>query len=117
MAARTQGQRAAGVFEFERQDGQEFVVDLLLSVDLADAATSDDLHDTVDYGALAAETLAIVQGPPFALVEAVAEQIAQLCLGRRRVAAVEVTVHKPQAPVDVVFDDIAVTVRRARTDR
>ncbi len=91
-------------------------MDILLTVDLTDAAGSDDLRDTVDYGALAKDTLALVQGAPVALLETLAERISQLCLAKARVVTAEVTVHKPQAPVAAAFDDIAVVVRRGRAD-
>ena len=104
-----------GVFEHERRDGQDFVVDLVVWLDLRAAAASDDLADTVDYGALARRAAAIVGGEPCDLVEAVAGRIADDVLSDGRVRAVEVTVHKPQAPVGVQLDDIAVTIHRSRT--
>ena len=103
-----------GVFEHERRDGQDFVLDLVLDVDLAPAGASDDLADTVDYGALAEGAAAVVAGPPRRLIEAVAGEVAQRVLADARVAAVEVTLHKPQAPITVPFDDVAVVVRRER---
>lgn len=103
-----------GVFDHERRDGQDFVLDLVLEVDLAAAAGSDDLVDTVDYGALAEGAAAIVAGPPRRLIETVAGEIAERVLADDRVAAVEVTLHKPQAPITVPFDDVAVVLRRER---
>lgn len=103
-----------GVFDHERRDGQDFVLDLVLDVDLAKAGASDDLADTVDYGALAEGAAAVVAGPPRRLIEAVAAEVAQRVLDDERVAAVEVTLHKPQAPITVPFDDVAVVVRRSR---
>jgi dihydroneopterin aldolase len=103
-----------GVFEHERRNGQDFVLDLVLDVDLAKAGASDDLADTVDYGALAEGAAAVVAGPPRRLIEAVAAEVAQRVLDDERVAAVEVTLHKPQAPITVPFDDVAVVVRRSR---
>lgn len=102
-----------GVFDHERRDGQDFVVDLLLEVDTAPAAESDDLVDTVDYGSLSVDVVAIVEGEPVALLETLAARVARRCLADSRVRAVEVTVHKPQAPVPVPFDDVTVTIRRA----
>jgi 7,8-dihydroneopterin aldolase/epimerase/oxygenase len=101
-----------GVFEHERRDGQDFVVDLVVWVDLRAAAASDDLADTVDYGALATRAAAIVGGEPCDLVEAVAGRIADDVLSDCRVRAVEVTVHKPQAPIPLEFADVAVVVHR-----
>ena len=103
-----------GVFDHERRDGQEFVVDAVLEVDLRAAGASDDLADTVNYGTLAQALHDDVTGEPLDLIEALAERLAATCLRDPRVSAVEVTVHKPQAPVPVPFGDVAVTVRRAR---
>ncbi|MHC1558675.1 dihydroneopterin aldolase [Actinomycetospora sp. C-140] len=104
-----------GVFDHERRDGQDFVLDLVLELDLAPAGASDDLADTVDYGALADTAAAVVAGPPRRLIEAVAAEVAVRVLADARVAAVEVTLHKPQAPIAVPFDDVAVVVRRERS--
>ena len=103
-----------GVFDHERRDGQPFVVDAELSVDTRTAAASDRLADTVDYGALAERLLQVVEGPPVALLETLAARLADVCLADDRVVAVTVTVHKPQAPVSVPLDDVAVTVVRER---
>lgn len=103
-----------GVFAHERENGQRFVVDATLWLDLAPAGESDALADTVDYGALASAIVADIEGDPLDLIEALATRVARTCLTDARVREVEVTVHKPMAPVDVPFDDIAVTVRRSR---
>ncbi|MQA14599.1 MAG: dihydroneopterin aldolase [Pseudonocardiaceae bacterium] len=103
-----------GVFEHERRDGQEFGVDVTAWLDLDPAATSDNLADTLDYGALAARAAEIVGGRPCDLVETVAARIAEAVLRDKRVTATEVTVHKPSAPMPVPVDDVAVTVRRTR---
>lgn len=105
-----------GVYEFERTNGQEFVVDAVLEVDLAPAAGSDSLPDTVDYGALAERLVAVVTGPPVNLIETLADRLVAVCLTDHRVAAATVTVHKPQAPINHEFTDIAVTVRRERSE-
>jgi 7,8-dihydroneopterin aldolase/epimerase/oxygenase len=104
-----------GVFEHERRNGQEFVVDVTAWLDLAPAAASDDLADTLHYGELAERVAAIVTGPPAALIETVAVRIADEVLTDARVAAVEVTLHKPQAPIPLDFADVAVVVHRTRT--
>lgn len=101
-----------GVYDFERAEGQEFVVDVVLELDLAPAAGTDDVADTVDYSALAERLAAVVSGPPVNLIETLADRLARVCLADERVAAVEVTVHKPQAPVGVTLADVAVTIRR-----
>ncbi|GAB3989831.1 dihydroneopterin aldolase [Nocardioides marmoraquaticus] len=103
-----------GVFAHERRDGQEFVVDLALDVDSARAAASDDLADTVDYGALTDQVRAVVEGEPVDLIETLADRIAQACLRPEGVARVEVTVHKPHAPVQARFDDVSLTITRSR---
>jgi 7,8-dihydroneopterin aldolase/epimerase/oxygenase len=103
-----------GVFEQERSDGQEFVVDITVWIDLDRAAASDDLSDTLDYGALAARATDIVGGPARNLIETVAAALADDVMGDERVHAVEVAVHKPQAPIPLAFNDVAVTIRRSR---
>jgi 7,8-dihydroneopterin aldolase/epimerase/oxygenase len=103
-----------GVFSHERADGQEFVVDITVWIDLLDAATSDDLADTYDYGILAKRAAAIVAGPARNLIETVAGEIAEDVMKDQRVHAVEVTVHKPQAPISQTFADVAVVARRSR---
>lgn len=103
-----------GVFDFERAAGQPFVVDLDLFLDLSAAATSDALEDTVDYSVLVAVVKELIEGPPVNLIESLAHQIATACLDDDRVGRVQVTVHKPQAPVDATFADIAVMIDRSR---
>ncbi|WP_299556557.1 dihydroneopterin aldolase [uncultured Mycolicibacterium sp.] len=104
-----------GVFEHERRDGQDFVVDLTVWADLAAAAASDDLADTLDYGRLAQRAADIVAGPPRNLIETVAAEIADDVMTDARVHAVEVVVHKPSAPIPLDFADVAVVVHRSRT--
>jgi len=104
-----------GVFDHERRDGQDFVVDVTVWLDLAPAAASDDLADTLHYGELAERVAAIVGGPPADLIETVAVRVADEVLTDARVDAVEVTLHKPQAPIPMEFADVAVVVRRTRT--
>jgi dihydroneopterin aldolase len=104
-----------GVLDHERRDGQDFVVDLVLHLDLAPAGATDDLADTVDYGALAERAAAVVAGPPRQLIEAVAADVAEQVLTDPRVGEVEVTLHKPQAPIPLAFDDVAVVVLRTNT--
>ncbi len=106
-----------GVFDHERADGQDFVVDVTLEMDLGAAADSDDLSDTVDYGGLAAAVAADIEGEPLNLIEALAARIADTCLRIEHVTCAEVTVHKPQAPMPVRVADVAVTLVRRRPDR
>ena len=103
-----------GVFGFERREGQDFVVDVVLELDTAPAAASDDVADTVHYGELAEALAAVVSGEPVNLLERLVQRLADACLADPRVAAATVTVHKPQAPIPLQFDDVAVTIRRSR---
>jgi dihydroneopterin aldolase len=103
-----------GVFEHERRDGQDFLVDITVWIDLDRAAETDELSDTVDYGELAERAAAIVAGPPRNLIETVAAEIAEDVMRDARAHAVEVTVHKPSAPIPLSFTDVAVTARRSR---
>lgn len=104
-----------GVFDFERREGQDFVIDAVLELDLRPAAASDDVADTVHYGELAERLAAVVAGEPVNLIETLAQRLAEVCLADGRVRAATVTVHKPQAPIPLDFADVAVVVRRERT--
>jgi dihydroneopterin aldolase len=104
-----------GVFEHERRDGQDFVVDVELTMDLSVPGASDRLTDTVNYGDLADRLARIVGGEPVNLIETVAERLAQACLADERVESVLVTLHKPQAPIPLSFDDVSVTLTRHRS--
>jgi dihydroneopterin aldolase / 2-amino-4-hydroxy-6-hydroxymethyldihydropteridine diphosphokinase len=104
-----------GVFDVERREGQEFVVDVEMGVDLGPAAATDELHRTVHYGEVAATVVEVVEGPPCDLIEKVAGLVADRVLATQPlVETVSVTVHKPQAPVGVPFGDVAVSIRRTR---
>jgi dihydroneopterin aldolase len=106
-----------GVFEHERREGQTFLVDLTLGVDTRAAASSDDLHDTVDYGSLVARVRAAVESDPVDLIETLAERISGVCLLDDRVLWARVTVHKPDAPIDAAFADVTLTITRPTSDR
>lgn len=103
-----------GVLDFEHEREQTFVVDTTLFLDLAPAGHSDDLHDTVDYGAIAKGIVAIIEGDHVDLIEKLADRIASMILEYPAVARTQVTVHKPSAPIVVPFDDVSVTVERSR---
>ncbi|WP_017588277.1 dihydroneopterin aldolase [Nocardiopsis ganjiahuensis] len=103
-----------GVFDFERREGQDFVVDAVLYLDTAPAAASDDVGDTVHYGLLADRLVAVVTGEPVNLIETLAERLAEVCLAESLVEGVELTVHKPSAPIEHEFTDVAVTVTRGK---
>ena len=106
-----------GVFDHEKRDGQDFLIDITVWFDQRRAAASDALADTVDYGGLAQGAADIVAGPPRDLIETVAAEIAEKVLEDPRIEAVEVTLHKPSAPIPLVFADVAVVARRARGSR
>ena len=106
-----------GVLDAERQDGQEFIVDAVLWLDTRAAAATDDLDLTANYAALADRLAAVVAGPPVRLIETLAQRLAEAATGTEpRARQVEITVHKPQAPVGHRFEDVSVTIRRGRTD-
>jgi dihydroneopterin aldolase/2-amino-4-hydroxy-6-hydroxymethyldihydropteridine diphosphokinase len=103
-----------GVLDAEKADGQDFVVDVMLEVDLRRPGGSDLLEHTVNYAEVAADIVELITGPSLDLIETLAGQIAAVALARPLVQAVEVTVHKPQAPVGVPFEDVRVVVERER---
>ncbi|HEY3751000.1 MAG TPA: dihydroneopterin aldolase [Pseudonocardiaceae bacterium] len=103
-----------GDFEHERRDGQDFLVDITVWIDLDRAAATDDLADTLHYGELAERAAAIVGGEPYQLIESVAAKVAEDVMADERAHAVEVTIHKPSAPIPLTFADVSVTARRSR---
>lgn len=104
-----------GVFEKERRTGQPFFVDLVMYVDLQAAGETDELTATVHYGEVAELVREIVIGPRYQLIETLAERIAAELLQQfAMIRALEVTVHKPKAPIEVTFADVAVTIFRTR---
>lgn len=104
-----------GVFDFERRDGQPFVVDAVLHLDFSKAASSDEVADTAHYGEVADCIRGWITGEPLNLIEALAVRIADDVLRRFDVDAVDITVHKPKAPIEVDFADVSVSVHRERT--
>ncbi|MFL6159936.1 MAG: dihydroneopterin aldolase [Marmoricola sp.] len=103
-----------GVFDFERRDGQIFVIDLVLEMDTRQAAATDDLTRTVHYGELVDAVVTAVKNDPVDLIETLAQRIADVCLSYEQVDRVDVTVHKPSAPIEATFSDVALTIRRSR---
>jgi dihydroneopterin aldolase len=103
-----------GVFAEERENGQEFVLDVTVWLDFTPAARGDDLEQTLHYGLLAEQIVAAVESDPVDLIETVAERVATLVLGHPSANAVRVTVHKPSAPIPVPFADVSVTITRVR---
>jgi dihydroneopterin aldolase len=107
-----------GVMEHEARVGQRFILDLELSLDLADAARSDKLADTVSYAVIAETATRAFTAQSHKLVEAAAGVVADAILASfARVASVKVTVHKPHAPIAATFADVGVTLVRTRQDR
>jgi dihydroneopterin aldolase len=101
-----------GVYEQERREGQEFVVDVIVRLSLAAAAASDDVTRTIHYGELAERIVAAVERDPVDLIETLADRIASEVLEHPLAVSTTVTVHKPQAPIAVPFGDVAVTIHR-----
>jgi len=104
-----------GVMAHEERVGQRFVIDLELALDLAQAAASDKLVDTVSYSTIVETATRAFAGRSYRLVEAAAGAVADAVLSAfPRVASVRVTVHKPHAPIAAIFNDVGVTVLRKR---
>ncbi len=103
-----------GVLAHERANGQLFLIDVVVHLSLREAGASDELAETIDYGALAARIVSAVERDPVDLIETVAERVAALVLEHPLAMMVQVTVHKPSAPIAVPFDDVSVTITRAR---
>ncbi|WP_294159628.1 dihydroneopterin aldolase [uncultured Selenomonas sp.] len=102
-----------GCLTEERETGQEFYVDVNLALSLRRAGKSDELKNTVNYAAVFEIVKSVVEGQSYHLIEAVAEHIADLVLEEYpEVRTIEVTVHKPAAPLPGHFQDAAVTIRR-----
>jgi dihydroneopterin aldolase len=103
-----------GVFDFERENGQRFVIDATLWLDTAPAASGDALERTVHYGELAVEISDAVAADPVDLIETLAERVARVVLAHPPVQRVRVVVHKPDAPITVPFADVSIAITRSR---
>ena len=103
-----------GVYDFEKKNGQDFIIDVTVWLDLLTAAGSDDVTQTIHYGELAEEVTEAARHNPVDLIETVAERIANVVLAHPPALKVQVTVHKPQAPISVPFTDVAVQITRTR---
>lgn len=102
-----------GVFEDEAKNGQNFFVDLEIHLDLSKASVTDNLEDTIDYGALADLVVEEITGERVQLIERLAGRIAdRIKAGHPRISHIAVTVHKPQAPISAKASDISVTITR-----
>jgi dihydroneopterin aldolase len=106
-----------GVYDFERQNGQDFVIDVTVWLDLSVSASSDDVAETIHYGELAVEVADAVRRDPVDLIETVAQRVADVVLAHAAAQRVQVTVHKPDAPIEVPFADVAVQILRTRAGR
>lgn len=104
-----------GVFDHEREHGQPFVIDVTVHLDLSTAGSTDDLSETIHYGVLAEDIVEAVERDAVDLIETLAERIALLVLRQRAARLVEVTVHKPEAPITVPFSDVTVSIQRQWT--
>lgn len=105
-----------GVLDHERATGQTFLVDLVLELDIARAAATDDVADTVNYAEVADVVERIITGAPVNLLETLAVTMAEDILATfAPITSVVVTVNKPQAPIPADFANVAVTVTRERT--
>jgi dihydroneopterin aldolase len=103
-----------GVLDHEKRDGQEFVIDLEIELDLSSAGSTDELQKTLDYSVVVDQVAQRVTGESVDLIETLAHDLAQIVLNHPQSTAVTVTVHKPQAPVAHPLQDIAVTITRER---
>jgi 7,8-dihydroneopterin aldolase/epimerase/oxygenase len=103
-----------GVYDFERQNGQDFIIDVTVWLDLSVPGESDDVAQTIHYGELAVEVADAVRRDPVDLIETVAERVARVVLAHAAAQRVQVTVHKPDAPIQVPFSDVAVQIVRSR---
>lgn len=104
-----------GVFAEEKRHGQRFLVDVTLELELDEAIATDHLSATVNYAAVAQACVDILTGPSYDLIEAVAGRIVEAVFGvDERITSVEVTLHKPDAPIPHTFADVAVVLTRTR---
>lgn len=103
-----------GVFEHEKRNGQPFVVDVVLYTDIRTAEASDEVTDTAHYGELAERVKDEITAGPYNLIEKLAGRLATMVLTEFDVAAVDITVHKPKAPIEVPFGDVSIHIHRER---
>ena len=105
-----------GVFDFERQNGQDFYVDASIWIDGDKAAFTDDLNNTAHYGDLAKGLVELTKNDPVDLLETLAQRLLDFALnfGGGKVLKAKITVHKPGAPIPYQFEDVSVTVKAKR---
>ncbi|WP_239451945.1 dihydroneopterin aldolase [Frondihabitans sp. PAMC 28766] len=104
-----------GYFDYEKQQGQDFVVDVIVDIDAIESASSDDLDKTVHYGVLAERIVHDIEHDPVDLIETLAERIAATVLSFPAAIRTNVTVHKPEAPIAVPFGDVSISIDRGRS--
>ena len=104
-----------GLYDSERENGQPFVVDAVLKLDLEKAGKTDEIDYTVDYNDIAVLMHNEIVGPPMKLLETLAERICnKIFAAYATVEEIELTVHKPRAPISVPFGDVSITIKRER---
>jgi len=105
-----------GVFDYERQNGQDFYIDATVWIDGDKAAFSDDLNNTVHYGDLAKGLVEITKNEQVDLLETLAQRLLDFALnfGGGKVQKAKITVHKPNAPLPYEFSDVSVKVKAKR---
>ena len=104
-----------GVMPYEGKVGQTFTMDLALEIDLAAAARSDKVVDTVSYDKVVDCASQAFCAQKFRLIEAAAGRVADAVLAAfPRVRVITVTIHKPHAPIAATFSDVGVTLVRSR---
>lgn len=103
-----------GVFDFEKHDGQRFLIDLTVWLETDRARSTDSLSDTLDYSELVNKVAEVVQGEPVDLIETLASRVLDVVWGFDQAHSAEVTIHKPDAPVEFPVADISVTMKRER---
>jgi len=102
-----------GVFDHEKRDGQQFIIDVVLHVDITRAAASDNVADTVHYGEVSELVVEQIQAGPWDLIEKLGSEIAEAILAAYPgVQQIDVVVHKPQAPIPVPFSDVTISLTR-----
>ncbi len=103
-----------GVFEDEKKNGQTFIIDLEYSYDTNKATQTDDLIHAIDYGSVAIRTKAIVETGSFNLIEKLADHLAETLLKEFTFNSIKISIHKPNAPINLEFSDVVVVAERKK---
>jgi dihydroneopterin aldolase len=110
-----------GVFDFERQNGQDFYIDCSVWIDGTKAALNDDLAKTVNYADLAKALVENAKSEPVDLLETLAQRLLDMVMNlgggdaTGMIQKAKVTVHKPNAPIVYDFEDVSVSVKAKRS--